>query len=94
MGEPERLLSLAGVYHSISSLESLNAYNLNGLFAVLDQYGKKFGLGSVFRYDPAVTTDETRFKILRSQNQKSPSPIPSPSPSWKSRNWCRQHRQT
>ena len=68
MGEAERHAVLANLAYGLSSIYSLNAYNLNGLFQAADRISKRFGIGSVL-YDPNVTTDRTRFDVLRAQNK-------------------------
>ncbi|MBS1964148.1 MAG: hypothetical protein JST04_18190 [Bdellovibrionales bacterium] len=71
MGEAERHAALSNVHYALSSLCSLNAYNLNGLFSAIDTLSKKFGYGSAFRYNPEVTTDRVRFDVLRAQNNRT-----------------------
>jgi hypothetical protein len=70
MGEAERQAAVANLFYSISSIQSLTAYNLSGLFGALDEMSTKFGLNTVL-YRPENTMDHARFDILRRWNKKS-----------------------
>lgn len=69
IGEPERRVALANAYATLSNLESLNAYNLNGFFKAVDSLAKNAGLASVMGFNPDRTTSKKRFAIIRGINQ-------------------------
>lgn len=68
ISEPERLLALASGYSAMANLESLNAYNLNGLFKAVDSIAKNTGFASMLGYSPERTTSQKRFSIIRNIN--------------------------
>jgi len=68
LGEPERRLALANAYATLSNLESLNAYNLNGFFKAVDALAKNAGLASALGFNPDRTTSKKRFSIIRGIN--------------------------
>lgn len=69
IGEAERRAVLAGAYYTLSGLESLNAYNLNGVFESMEKIGKNYGWNAL-SYDPNKSTSKKRFEILREISRK------------------------
>lgn len=69
IGEAERRATLSGVYYVLSGLESLNAYNLNGIFESIEKIGKNYGWNAL-SYDPGKSTSKKRFEILREISEK------------------------
>ena len=65
LGEAERLLMLAAVQATQSSILGLNAYNLTGIFETLDTIAKKYGFEQSFRGRSGTAKD--RFEAIKSE---------------------------
>jgi hypothetical protein len=70
IGEAERLTVLANSFYILSGLESLNAYNLQGLFGAMDQISKDFGFSTVL-FNPEGTTARKRFSVLENMSKRT-----------------------
>ena len=68
IGEAEKRAVLANVYYALSGLESVDAYNLNGLFKAVDTISKNYGFNSFLTFNPDASTAQKRFKVLKDAN--------------------------
>ncbi len=63
LGRVELKLMKASTLLGLASIQSTKAYSLNGLFEMVDDVSKKFGIGVVFR--PADAIAEKRNRIIK-----------------------------